>query len=272
MLAKPDYTRRTVVRPSRPLRLEYAEYIQQRIEDHKNQLTRKRLMALADEAVRTMNPGSDGQLALTEVLVGNGVDDIIASSLNLPRFTKWKNGYVKRRLAQRQITHWKTIHPDSSLSDLVLYLEPGEKVLLIGKGCAEHAYFIAAHESEVTFVAGDVKSVDAAEHRAAAESLSPRLEAFAVDLGGTWFPDVTPSLVLVDVGDLFALDRKARELIVAKLQEITLRGGTHNLFAASAIGRDGFDMEMSHLRNLYSGWETRAGGAGNAEILAVRIE
>lgn len=271
MLAKPDYSRRTIVRPSRSLRMEYAEYIQQRIEDHKNQLTRERLMALADEAVRTIDAGRDGQLALTEVLVGNGVDDLIASSLNLPRFTRWKNGYVKRRLAQRQITHWKTIHPDSSLSELVLYLEPGERALLIGKGCAEHAYFIAAHESEVTFVAGDVKSVDAAEHRAAAESLSPRLEAFAVDLGGSWFPDVTPALVVIDIHTLFALDRNARELIVAKLQDITVRGGTHSLFATSDERQDGFDLEISHLKNLYSGWETRTGRTGDGEILAVKI-
>jgi hypothetical protein len=270
MLVKPDYSRRSLVRPSRSIHQEYAEYIQQRVEDHKNQLSRERLMALADEVVGAMDPGNDGQLSLTEMLVSDRVDQLIAKNLSLPRFAKWKKSYVARRLAQRQITHWKTIHPNCPLGDLVLYLEPTDHVLLVGKGCAEHAYFVAAHDSGVTFIAGDVKSVDAAEHRASAESLSPQLTAYAVDLGGAWFPEVSPSLVLVDALDLLALGRDTRELAVERLKELTLPGGTHHVFASQSDDRESFDIEMSHIRSLYSPWGVRSGMQTGAGILATR--
>lgn len=227
-------------------------------------------MALGDQAVRSMDPGKGGQLALTEVLVSDEVDDLIASSLNLPRFTKWKNGYVKRRLAQRQITHWKSIQPECPVAELVLYLESEDQALLIGRDCAEHAYFVAAHDSRVTFIASDVKTVDAAEHRAAAESLSPKLEAFAVDLAGRWFPEVTPALVIIECRDLITLERRARELAISHLQEITVPGGTHYLFVASDDQLHELELEMSHLRGLYSNWGARPVGTRAGEFMSVK--
>ena len=77
-----------LIRPRRPqqqsLRQEYAEFLEQRIEEYKEQLSREDLLAIADEAVRELEVASDEQLVLTEVLVLEHVDRLIMQRLALP--------------------------------------------------------------------------------------------------------------------------------------------------------------------------------------------
>ncbi|MFQ5551789.1 MAG: hypothetical protein ACE5FJ_11195, partial [Gemmatimonadales bacterium] len=89
MLAKPDLSRRHVVRQSRSLRQSYADFLQQRVEDYKDQLPREQLLALADEAVRELEADRGEQLALTELVLLEHVDRLIIRRLNLPRFARW---------------------------------------------------------------------------------------------------------------------------------------------------------------------------------------
>src|SRR5207244_5614373 len=74
---------RTARRPPRSLKQEYQEFLLQRIEEYKNALTRENLLVIGDEAVRELEESAAGQYLLTEVLLLEHVDRIIARRLRL---------------------------------------------------------------------------------------------------------------------------------------------------------------------------------------------
>ncbi len=91
-----DGTVLTSPKPERPqrrtqsLRREYEEFILQRIEEYKEQLSRSELLSLGDDAVRELDAGPEGQLVMTEVLLLDHVDRIIKRRLRLPAFRLWR--------------------------------------------------------------------------------------------------------------------------------------------------------------------------------------
>jgi hypothetical protein len=70
-------------------RQQYVAWIEDRIEDFKAALPREELLALADEAVDTLFDSSDGQYPLTEILLRDAVDSLIARRLRLPTYRQW---------------------------------------------------------------------------------------------------------------------------------------------------------------------------------------
>src|SRR5256712_868587 len=93
-------------RPPRSLKQEHQEFILQRIEEYKNTLTREQLLEIGDEAVRELEENSAGQYLLTEVLLLEHVDRIIARRLRLPSFPPWRQKHRALRAAQPRPTHW----------------------------------------------------------------------------------------------------------------------------------------------------------------------
>src|SRR5207244_409498 len=97
---------RTARRPPRSLKQEYQEFLLQRIEEYKNALTRENLLVIGDEAVRELEESAAGQYLLTEVLLLEHVDRIIARRLRLPSFPRWRQQHRRLRAAQRAPVHW----------------------------------------------------------------------------------------------------------------------------------------------------------------------
>lgn len=212
-------------RQTRSLKQEYEEFILQRIEEFKDQLSRDKLLAIADEAVRELEMGTEDQLVLTEVLVLEHVDRLITRRLNLPSYRRWRDRHKRLRKAQREPTHWG-LDTGTPLEDLVARLEDGDLALVVGSGAAAAGFFLAAHDTEVLLLDRELGAVEAAEHRAAAEALATRFQALVVRLE-TWFPEVTPALAVLDPMVLGELEPTVRHGVVETIKTRTVRGGAH---------------------------------------------
>jgi hypothetical protein len=70
-------------------RQRYTDWVQDRIEEYKSDLTRDELLALADRAVHALFDTDDAQYPLTEILLRDAVDALIFRTLDLPGYRKW---------------------------------------------------------------------------------------------------------------------------------------------------------------------------------------
>ncbi|MBI4419226.1 MAG: hypothetical protein HY560_00210 [Gemmatimonadetes bacterium] len=250
MLTSPRSERGRARRPQ-SLKQEYEEFILQRIEEFKNQLSREQLLAIADEAVRELEVGGEDQLVLTEVLVLEHVDRLIQRRLKLPAYSRWRTRHVKLRRAQRQPTHWG-LDPDTPLGGLAAKLDESDLALILGSGAAPAALYLAALEASVLLIDQDLAAIEAAENLAGAEGIAARFHAMVVSLG-QWFPDATPALVVLDAATMAALDPPVRGQIVATLKDRTVVGGTHCILAAGPRGNV-VPLAPEALQAHYSGW------------------
>lgn len=218
------------LRRQHSLRQEYEEFLLQRIEEFKEQLSREELLAIADEAVRELEVGSEEQLVLTEVLVLEHVDRLIMRRLKLPPFRRWRERYVRLRRAQREPTHWG-LEPDAPLVGLAQQIAGDGTALVVGRRCAPAAFFLAAHDWPVVFLDQELAVVEATEAQAATEALGNRIQGLVVRLGD-WFPELEPVLSVVDAATLGALEASARSRFLDDLKRRTPRGGIHCLAPA----------------------------------------
>lgn len=238
------------------LRQAYAEFVEQRIEEFKEQLSRQQLLALGDEAVREMEE-REGQLFLTEVLVHDYVDRIIKKRLRIPTFRRWRERHLHLRHAQQTPNHWG-LDADTPLSGLVRCLEDEDVAVVVGAGSAPVGMYMAAHDARVLLIDQDLAKIEAAETLAASESLSNRFLAMVVSLGD-WFPDeVRPSLVVLDALTLGHLVAHARVRLVETLKFRTVPGGVHLIGTAPRSG-DVIPIAPDALQGQYHGWTTERG-------------
>ncbi len=266
MLTEPRYRRRAERQQS--LRQEYGEFILERIEEFKNQLSREELLNLADEAVRELEVGPEGQLVLTEVLMLEHVDRLIMRRLNLPPFRRWRERHLRLRRAQREPTHWG-LDRNTPLAGLAAAAGT-DVALVVGAGAAPACFYLAAHDWPVVFIDRQLSSVESTETRAAAEALSRDFQALVVNLG-EWFPDVEPSLAVVDPTTITTLTRTARERFIETLQHRTPRSGMH-LILLQGRGRADAPLSFDTLRRQYHDWqvEISRGGSSPGWFLAVK--
>lgn len=238
-------------RSTRSLRQEYEEFILLRIEEYKEQLSRGDLLRLGDEAVRELESGMDEQHVLTEVLMLDHVDRLIRRQLNLPTFRRWRDRHVRLRKAQQAPTHWGLpSHPP--LSTLARRCEAHDVALVIGARWAPAGFLLAAHEVSVVLVDGDIVGIEAAETRAASEVLTRHFQALVLDLSG-WLPDVTPTLLVADVGLVHGLGPTAAESVWHTLAARTPPHGVHIALSddPAATARD----HLAAWRESYASWE-----------------
>src|SRR3989442_14330583 len=142
-----DLRSRIARRPPRSLKQEYQEFLLQRIEEYKNRVSRAELLEIGDEAVRELEENSAGQYLLTEVLLLEHVDRIIARRLRLPSFPRWRQKHRALRAAQREPTHWG-LDAGGPLVAYARRLEPGDLAVALGSGALPAGLFIAADEGE----------------------------------------------------------------------------------------------------------------------------
>ncbi len=215
--------------PRRPrqqsLRQEYAEFLEQRIEEYKEQLSREDLLSVADEAVRELEVASEEQLVLTEVLVLEHVDRLIMQRLNLPTFRKWRHRHVKLRQSQRDPMYWG-LKSDNPVTNFAAQLDETDAALVLGEAAIPAALLLAAFDWQVLFIDSTLPSVEQVESRAATEELGSRVQALVVQLG-QWFPEAAPSLVVLDPKALNDLDAPDRVRLLDALKQMTINGGIH---------------------------------------------
>src|SRR5207245_10765843 len=87
-----------------------------------------------------------------------------------------------------------------AVGPLVAYasrLDPCDLAVVVGTGALPAGLFIAAYEAEVFLVDQELHAVEAAESRAITEQLAGRFQALVINFG-RWFPDVAPSLEVID--------------------------------------------------------------------------
>ncbi len=242
-------------------RQEYEEYVSQRIEDYKNQLTREQLLALADDAVRELEAGLDGQLVLTEVLVLEHVDRLIKRRLRLPGQRRWSGQHQRLRDAQRQPTHWG-LPSDVPFARLLEGLESPDQAVTIGSGAAGAAYLLAAHDVDVLVLVESVEAAEGIEVRAADQALTHRVQTIVVALG-EWFPDdVHPTLVILDPLVFANLDATMQVRTMLQLRDATVSGGRHLVLPVEQRGIVR-SLAPEALLNHYGEWNVDRGARGN---------
>ena len=258
-------------RPPRSLRQEYQEFIAQRIEEYKDTLQRADLLEIGDEAVRELEASAADQYLLTEVLLLEHVDRIIARRLRLPSFTRWRQKHRQLREAQRQPTHWG-IDADAPLARIAPRLEPGDLAVVVGAAAIPIALYLAAHDVEVLLLDQDLGAVESAESRAVGEQLAARFQALVVHFG-SWLPDLLPTLVVLEPAALASARAKDRRALIADLQARTRPSGLHVILPTATDGegsREVIPLAPEALLAEYAGWQlerkrrARSGGGFTA--------
>src|SRR2546421_734550 len=213
--------------------------------------SREALLEIGDEAVRELEESSAGQYLLTEVLLLEHVDRIIARRLRLPAFPRWRLKHRALRAAQREPTHWG-LEPDGPLVRCASRLDPGDVALVMGAAALPAALYLAAHDAEVFLLDQDLGAIEAAEGRAVTEQLAGRFHALVINWG-SWLPDVAPSLVVLDPAALAPARARDRNAVIADLKTRTPPGGVH-VVLASATAREVIPLAPEALQAQYGGW------------------
>lgn len=227
----------------------YHEYVMQRIEAFKNSVTRDELMRLAGEAKDGLDESDEGQLVLTELLLGEVVDQFIFKKLKLKTQKKFGPHLLKLRAAQKEPTHWG-LDGVCPVVPLLPRLVPTDRALVVGTAAEACTLLLAAHDVDVVFWASEMGVIDRMEQRAATESLATRCFTQMVQFGSTWLPPCTApfDLVVVDLGALAELDGPARFDALRGLQAQTQVNGLHVLLPSSALVPEA-------VFTFYDGWE-----------------
>ena len=262
---------RTARRPPRSLQQEYQEFLLQRIEQYKNTLTREELLEIGDEAVRELEENAAGQYLLTEVLLLEHVDRIIARRLRLPSFPRWRQKHRRLRAAQREPMHWGLV-PASPLAVYARRLEPADLAVVVGAAALPAALFLAAYDAEVFLLDQDLGPIEAAESRAVMEQLAGRFQALVISFGG-WLPDVAPSLVVIDPAALAPARARDRSALVEELKARTRPGGVHVVLPVPAAS-EVIPLGPEALQGEYGGWRVtrRRRAKAGAGFIAVKSE
>ena len=235
-------------RPPPSLKQQYQEFVMQRVEWFKNTMSREELMGLGDEAVAEMQATIEGQFMLTEVVMLDQVDRLIIKRLKLRSYAKWRQQYLTLRAAQREPMHWG-VDPGSPVARILPRLEPGDSALVLGSGAEPVTYLLAAHDVAVTFVAGDLGTVERVESRIASESLGSQFQAYVVQRGGCLAAFVpTVNLVVLDAAEIAPLDPDTRRAVLEQLQRLTEPQGVHAVLPTRGLAPHAF-------RTVYAGWE-----------------
>jgi len=221
------------------------------------------LLKIGDEAVRDLQASAQDQYLLTEVLLLEHVDRIIARRLRLPSFPRWRQKHRLLREAQRAPTHWGWTAGTRS--------SPGRRgsSLATSSSCSAQPpwarrYSWPRTDAEVFLLDQDLGAVEAAEGRAVAEQLAGGFQALVINFG-SWFPDLAPSLVAIAPGCLAALRAKQRSSLISDLQVRTPSGGVHVILPPVAENREVIPLAPEALQTLYRGWQVQRGNGRRAK-------
>lgn len=230
----------------RSLKHEYELYVESEIEHYKDSIPRSVLLKIGDEAVATLC--SQPQFALTEILVWQEVDRIIARRINLPTYQTWKRRRLKVLELYRKPEHWG-IDPNAAFVRVLQHSSEGH-VLVAGAAQEGPALFLAARGCAVTALEHEEDAIERVVKAAAAAGLTERIRGYCTDIGD-WAPDVELHAVVCSPNALAGLSMSERARVIEVLQSATADGGVH-LVETIAAGAEG--LLLDELRSRYRGW------------------
>jgi hypothetical protein len=207
----------------------YQEYILQRIEAYKNSLSRGELLRLGDEAIAELETSAEEQFVLTEVMILDSVDRLIAKRLRLWSFNRWRKQWLTLREVQRRPSHWQ-IRNHHPVIPMLPRIEPGDHVVVVGTALSRLPYLLAAHDAAVTYLAADIATVERVETRIVTETLGNDFVAYVAQ--GGWLPDFPPiDFLIAETGALPRLAPTVELELLGELQARTPTNGIHLLAA-----------------------------------------
>jgi hypothetical protein len=232
-------------RPVRSLRHEYERYLEQEIENYKESVPRSVLLTIGDEAVAAL--AKEAQFTLTELIVWEEVDRIIARRLRLPSSTTWRRRRVKLIEELRRPERWG-MTADHALVRGLSEASAGD-VLVAGGVDESPTLYLAANGRNVTALDPEADAVDRVLHAALQAGLTDRVDARVGDLR-SWQPESPLFAVIVAPAALAGLSGTERRRIMDVLQNATVDGGVH--LVQALLGREGDS--LAELRLAYDGW------------------
>jgi hypothetical protein len=232
-------------RPTRSLQHEYERYLEQEIENYKESVPRSVLLGIGDEAVAAL--AKEPQFTLTELIVWEEVDKIIARRLRLPSPTTWRRRRLKLIEELRRPERWG-MSADHALVRGVTEAPRGD-VLVAGGVDDSPALYLAANGCRVTALDEEEEAVDRVLHAALRAGLTDRLDARVGDLS-SWSPDSPLFAVIVGPAALANLTSIEQQRVMEVLRRATIDGGVH--LVQALIGRE--PESLAALRSSYEGW------------------
>jgi hypothetical protein len=231
--------------PTRSLQHEYERYLEQEIENYKESVPRSVLLSIGDEAVAAL--AKEAQFTLTELIVWEEVDRIIAKRLRLPSPTTWRRRRVKLIEELRRPERWG-MTADHALVRGLSEAQRGD-VLVAGGVDESPTLYLAANGCKVTALDAEVDAVERVLHAALQAGLTDRVDARVGDLS-SWSPNSPLFAVIVAQAALTGLTATERRRVMDALQLATVDGGVHLVQAVA--GRD--SDSLAELRSVYDGW------------------
>jgi hypothetical protein len=231
----------------RSLKYEYELYVEREIEMYKDTLPRSALLSIGDEAVARLR--AQAQTTLTEMVLWEEVDRIIASRLRLPSYRTWRQRRLKILAEYRRPEHWG-LSPTSVLARELGERADGGHVLVAGLEEEGAAMYSAAHGCAVTAIGSEPDAVERVMQAAEVAGLAARVRGCVADLG-QWSPDVALRVVVCTPAAFGNLTPAERAEAISVLQSATLDGGVH-LVQAIVAGTSA--LSLDELRGRYDGW------------------
>ena len=195
---------------------------------------------------------NEAQQTLTEIVVWQEVDRIIASRLRLPSYATWKRRRLKTLQQYRRPEHWG-IDPNAALVR-ALKDSSDRHVLVAGASQEGPALYLAAQGCAVTALEPEEDAVERVIRAAHAAGLTRRLRGYCAELG-SWAPDVELHAVVCSPTAFAGLSSQDRARVIAGLQRATASGGVH-LVESIVAGADRLSdaMPLDEFRARYEGW------------------
>jgi hypothetical protein len=204
------------------------------------------LLKIGDEAVAALC--AQPQFALTELVVWQEVDRIIARRINLPSYQTWRRRRLKVLEQYRKPEHWG-IDPNAPFVRALENSSEGH-VLVAGAEREGPALFLAARGCAVTAFEHEADAIDRVVKAAAAAGLNERIRGYSSDIG-EWSPDVELQAVFCSPTAFAGLSMADRARVIEVLQSATADGGVH-LVETIAAGTE--NLLLEELQSRYRGW------------------
>jgi hypothetical protein len=250
-------------RTARSLRHEYELFIEQEIENYKESIPRSAILAIGDEAAAKI--ASEPQFALTELLLLEEVDRIIARRLRLPKYDTWRRRRLKLHEEMRRPEHWGLSSTDALVRAVHASPESSAHVLVAGEDAERSALYLAANGCDVTAVETGDDAVQRVIDAAVQAGLAGRVHAVSADLAD-FTPESPLQVVVCSHSALKDLSARERARVIEVLQSATTDGGIHlvqTIIAGSAA--------IDELRSRYVGWSISVEHAtGSGQVFLAR--
>ena len=254
--------RSVATRTARSFKHEYGLFIEQEIENYKESIPRGALLAIGDEAATKL--ASAAQFQLTELLLCEEVDRLIARRLRLPAYATWKKKRLKLHEEMRRPEHWGLSKNDALARIGTKESRASRSVVVAGDEAAKSALFLAANGCEVTTVEFEEEAVERVMVAAVQAGLAERLHPVPSDLS-QFTPAEPLHAVVCSHAALDALSPLERSRVLAVLQSATLDGGVH-LVETIAAG----SAALEELRATYQGWDVSIENRGESKLFMAR--